>query len=112
MFAWLGRSEKTCLYYVKVSYFSSARNSFSLLLVLIDQDGSPHLSHGGHVAVAAVVPHHDAVVTGHRAVVTRAAPGHAAAQTGQGPSHGPGLVVEHVHGPADQSEERMKHIDQ
>ena len=72
-----------------------------------------HLSHGGHVAVAAVVAHHDAVVAGHRAGVSRAAPGDAAAEAGHGARHGPRLVVEHVHGPADQSEESIKHfIDQ
>ena len=95
-----------------VPYPLSARYGFSLLLILPGHNAWHHLSHGGHVAVAAVVPNHDAVVAGHRAV-SGAAPGDAAAEAGHRARHGPRLVVEHVHGPADQSEESIKHfIDQ
>ena len=53
-------------------------------LAHIDMEGGVHdldvlvaedLSHGGHVAVAAVVPHHDAVLCGHHTAVSAAAPG-------------------------------------
>ena len=53
-------------------------------LAHIDMEGGVHnldvlvaedLPHGGHVAVTAVVPHHDAVLRGHHAAVSAAAPG-------------------------------------
>ena len=48
-----------------------------------------HLSHGGHVAVAAVVLHDD-VVCGHDAALPATPPRHAAAQARHGAGHGPG----------------------